>query len=252
VQNDKAGQEYWQEVWEYKDRIEPIDPSYYTYRKIDWLFRRYLPDGKGKSLMEIGAAFSSYLPYFHNRFGYWVWGIDYEKGSAWRTEEIYRSMGMDIPIMHRDFFSDAPIERSDIVTSFGVFEHFEHLDESIRHTRLYLNDGGIIVTVIPNMNGLVGWLQKHFAPAVYAVHIPYTASDLKAAHEAAGYETLFCDYFGTYQGGVVNLDGHPRAAFWQKVLAVPGKPMDWISRLLSRRLDSRLYSPYVIYIGRAR
>jgi len=90
--------------------------------------------------------------------------------------------------------------------------------ESIKHTSLYLNKNGIIITVIPNMNGIVGFLQKIFNKKVYDVHIPYTKDDILKAHENANYKTLFCDYYGIYQGGVVNLNGIKYEFFLNKYI----------------------------------
>jgi SAM-dependent methyltransferase len=175
--------------------------------------------------------------------------LDYEDEAAKRTEALYKKSGIQASIHHRDFFETTPFPLYDVLTSFGVFEHFENLPASIAQTRHYLRPNGTIVTVIPNMNGLVGWLQKSFNRAVYDIHIPYRKEDLLQAHEKAGYTTLFCDYFGTYQGGVVNLSGHPREKVWQKILAAPGKPMHLLETILGKRLDGVFHSPYVIYIG---
>ncbi|WP_292654752.1 methyltransferase domain-containing protein [Nitratifractor sp.] len=247
---DKAGEEYWNAVWDSKTLINEIDIEYYTNKLLHELYRRYLPIDGTKTIVEIGCAFSSYLPYFHKHFGYRINGFDYEPIAVERTKQIYESMGLEANIYYRDFFSDKEAEKYDVVTSFGVFEHFENLRGSIAHTKLYIKKGGIIVTLIPNMNGIIGLLQKSLNQAVYDIHIPYTREDLKDSHEAAGYKTLFCDYYGLYQGGVVNLSGNRYENALRKLLAVPGKPLYHFHRLTNIRLDSKYLSPYVIYIGK--
>ena len=152
-------------------------------------------------------------------------------------------------IFHRDFFSKEKIDKYDILTSFGVFEHFENIENSIAHTKHYLKDNGIILTVIPNMNGIVGLLQKLLNKPVYDIHIPYTREEIKNAHEKAGYHTLFCDYYGLYQAGVINLTGNRFENLLRKLLAIPGKPIYYLYKLAKIPFDSRYISPYIIYIG---
>jgi len=247
---DRAGESYWNNVWGTKQAITPIDIGYYTHRLFHELYQKYLPVDENLSVAEIGCALSAYLPYFHRYFGYQVHGFDYEADAVEKTAAIYKAMGLKAHIRHRDFFSHAPAPAYDLLTSFGVFEHFEDLEGSIAHTKHYLKKRGMILTVIPNMNGLVGFLQKTFNRKVYDVHIPYTAEEIRDAHEKAGYHTLFCDYFGLYQAGVVNLEGVRHEAWLQKALAVPGKPFYHMNRVFGLRLDSKWTSPYIVYIGK--
>ncbi len=251
MDRDKAGEKYWENVWSSSDTIRKFDIDYYTNRLLHELYSRYIPKAKnGETICEIGCAMSQYLLYFNDYYGYKINGFDYEEKSVEKTKSIYSEMGYDSHIYHKDFFNEDGIEQYDLLTSFGVFEHFENLNKSTFHTTKYLKAGGLILTVIPNMNGIVGFLQKHTNRQVYDVHIPYTKEALLSAHERAGYETLFCDYFGIYQSGVINLAGHRYGDTLSKVFAVPGKPLYYLSRASGISLDSVYNSPYIIYIGR--
>ncbi|WP_456394143.1 class I SAM-dependent methyltransferase [Nitratifractor sp.] len=251
MNRDKAGEKYWESVWSSSDSIRKFDIDYYTNRLLHELYLRYIPKAKnGETICEIGCAMSQYLLYFSDHFNYRINGFDYEEKSVEKTKSIYSKMGYGSNIYHKDFFSKDGIEQYDLLTSFGVFEHFENLNHSIACTVEYLKTNGVILTVIPNMNGIVGFLQKHTNRAVYDVHIPYTREELQSAHERAGYETLFCDYFGIYQSGVINLTGNRFGDTLSKVFAVPGKPLYYLSRVSGINLDSMYNSPYIIYIGR--
>ena len=249
---DRAGMEYWQDVWQSKELIAKIDLSYYTYRLLDELFKNYFPIDNTKSVCEIGCAMSPYLLYFHDRFGYTIHGFDYDCKAVEKTKRIYRSMGYEANIFCQDLFAPYEGESFDLLTSFGVFEHFEDLSSSLEHTKKFLKPGAFILTLIPNMRGVVGWLQKCFNPRVYNIHVPYTSHDLRMSHESVGYETLFCDYYGTYQGGVINIDNHSQKVLLQKLFALPGKPLYRLQKILGKRFDSKMISPYVIYIGKLR
>lgn len=249
---DKAGVTYWQDVWDDKNTIIKIDLNYYTYHLLDELFLRFLPKDNSKTICEIGCAMSAYLLYFHERFGYKINGFDYDCQAAQKSAQIYHNMGYEANIFCQDLFEPYVGESFDILTSFGVFEHFENLQQSLVHTKKFLKKNGIIVTLIPNMRGIMGWLQKSLDRHVYDIHVPYMPIDLRSAHEQLGYETLFCDYYGTYQGGVVNVDNHPKKELLQKLFAIPGQPLYRIQQILGKRLDSKIISPYVIYIGKLR
>jgi len=246
---DKAGREYWNKVWGGKIDVSKIDINYYTNNLLHQLFLKYLPKEKLR-ICEIGCAMSPYLLYFKDYFDYEIYGFDYDKEAVKKTLYIYNQYGYKANIFYRNFFSNDPFDKVDVLFSMGVFEHFSNLEESIKHTNLYLKDDGIIITIIPNMNGIVGLLQKIFNKKVYDIHFPYTKKDLLFAHEKAGYKTLFCDYFGIYQGGVINLGDIKYKNIISKLLAMPGKPLYYLNKFTNFKLDSKFNSPYVVYIGK--
>jgi len=249
MNQDKAGEEYWELVWNDKNVITKVDMDYYTNKLLHNLYNKYLTWDDTKSICEIGCAMSQNLLYFNDYFGYQINGFDYEKKSSIKTKKIYQDMGYNVNIYHHDFFDIDQIEQYDILSSFGVFEHFENLEEAIKITKRYLKNKGIILTVIPNMNGIVGFLQKKLNKKVYDVHIPYKKDDILNAHENSGYKTLYCGYYGIYQAGVVNLNGINNQQIISKILAIPGKPLYYISKLFNLKLDFKFNSPYIIYIG---
>jgi len=250
MNQDKAGKNYWEDVWNKKDLISKIDVNYYTKKLLHGLYNKYFQRDDTKSICEIGCAMSQNLLYFNDYFGYQINGFDYEEKSSIKTKKIYQAMGYNANIYHHDFFNINQIEQYDILSSFGVFEHFENLDEAIKITKRYLKDKGMILTVIPNMNGIVGILQKKLNKKVYDIHIPYTKYDILNAHENSGYKTLYCGYYGIYQAGVVNINGIDKEQMIRKILAIPGKPLYYISKLFNMKLDSKFNSPYIVYIGK--
>lgn len=250
MREDKAGLDYWNSVWTNKSIIDETDINYYTNSLLHELYQKYFDVDETKNIVEIGCSLSANLLYFHKYFNYQINGFDYEERSVLKTQEIYENMKYTASIYHRDFFSKEKSKTYDVVSSFGVFEHFEHLDKSIEHTKKYLKDKGMILTVIPNMNGLVGFFQRYLNREVYDVHIPYTRVDILKAHEQSGYQTLYCDYYGLYQFGVVNINGVKQESLLRKLLAIPGKPLYFLSKLLNWDFSNKMISPYIIYIGK--
>jgi len=250
MKEDKAGSEYWNSVWTDKIVIHETDINYYTNTLLHDLYKKFFIVDEAINIVEIGCSLSANLLYFNKHYKYQIHGFDYEKTSALKTQDIYDNMGYKSDIYHRDFFSEDEAKVYDVISSFGVFEHFENLDKSIEQTKKYLKEEGMILTVIPNMNGVVGFLQKLLNRKVYDVHIPYTREDIFKTHEKSGYETLFCDYYGLYQSGVVNVSGIKNESIIRKILAVPGKPLYFLSKLLNFDFSNKMISPYIIYIGK--
>lgn len=78
MNKDKAGLGYWAKNWNQYLEISKIDINYYTNRLLHKIFTKYLNYNKEKDICEIGCAFSPYLLYFHDHFGYRINGFDYE------------------------------------------------------------------------------------------------------------------------------------------------------------------------------
>jgi len=252
--NNKADKIYWNNVWTEKEIIYKIDIHRYNKVMLHELYKKYFIVDKNKSICEIGCSMSENLLYFYDNFEYQINGFDYEENSAIKTDYIYKSMGYQANIYHHDLFSKDNINKYDIISSFGVFEHFRNLSVSIKQTTLYLKKDGLILTLIPNMNGITGFMQKYLNKKVYDIHIPYTKEDIKAAHESSEYETLFCDYYGLYIGGVVNIDGKKYSSFISKLISLPGRPLYYLNKvihkLFKKRIDTIYNSPYIVYIGK--
>jgi hypothetical protein len=93
------------------------------------------------------------------------------------------------------------------VYSSGVAEHFIPTERCLAAFAGFLKPGGKMITIIPNMTGSVGLLQKICNRAVFDVHVPMTAEELRQAHEKAGMRVEFCRYFLSSGFGIANVSG---------------------------------------------
>jgi len=120
-------------------------------------------------------------------------------------------------------------------------------------------DGGYVITVIPNFLGLNAKLRRHLAPQSYAGHIPIGVDDLRALHERCGVQTLFCEHAGlpavvfrpdiSADGQVVNA----RAVRWvHRISRYVNATMKHGCRLTGWMPRTRLFSPSLIYVGQRR
>jgi len=188
------------------------------------LFDQYasgLPRGTG--FIEVGCANSPWLSYFAKRYGFRVAGVDYSTAGCERTEAILSREGTPGDVIHADLFTPPSglLGRFDLALSQGVVEHFEDTTEPIRAIGALLRPGGTVVTIIPNLVGFLGPLQRLLNRPVYDVHVPLTADHLAHAHERAGLSVIAASYFIPLNFGVCNLAGLTgvRRVVWRLLIA---------------------------------
>lgn len=242
---DKAGATYWNRTWSESALNTIADPDnptrgYLPDRVFHGIFHRYL-DAEGtdnKRLIEIGCGNSGWLPYFYRRFGIRVTGIDYAEQGCEMSRAIFERDQVPGEVIKGDLF-DPPTDHLttyDYVFSFGVVEHFEDTAASVRAMARFLKPGGVMVTIIPNMNGVIGAAQKYLNRPVYDIHIPLDREDLYQAHSEAGLNVQECRYVVPYHFGVPNLNGLDADARSTKIKT-------WILRKL-RKFQSSLWKRY--------
>lgn len=260
IEESRAPREYWDKVWQegkLPRAINPRDRSLKNHveSKFDALFKQLLNaqkrSGDAPNLAELGCACSVWLPYFSEEFGCHVVGVDYSPRGCDQARAILAREGVDGEVIFADIFRPPPhlLNRFDFVVSFGVVEHFEATEECLKACAAFLKPGGTMVTVIPNMTGLVGWLQKCLAREVYDVHVPLDARALRRSHELAGLDILRCEYFCFLNFGVLNLDRIRQSSLGlclsRTLNAISAA--SWILERIGVRLPvNRMTSPYVI------
>jgi 2-polyprenyl-3-methyl-5-hydroxy-6-metoxy-1,4-benzoquinol methylase len=275
---DKAGKGYWDNIWEGQTIPSPVDPrssglrGHYN-RSFHKLFSRVLstysarhPGGisassagsrqalRPPSLLEIGAARSTWLPYFNREFGFQVVGIDYSEVGCRQASAILDAAGVDGTIVCANFFTP-PAEllgTFDVIVSFGVVEHFQDTTAVLTNFARFLKPGGLIITSIPNFTGLMGWMQKRLSRTVYDIHVPMDKDTLALAHRRAGLQMRACGYFMGANLGVLNFHDWPVGP----VRTVAMKLQAAVSLLIwalemkgSRIRPNKFTSPYVVCVA---
>ena len=201
---DKAGEAYWTHVWE-KSGLSPAidlesnDMHLYPQRALHKVLTHIFKDRSfvGKKLVEIGCGNSAWLPYFSKEFGLDVYGIDYSEEGCEQAEKILQRENVEGTIYCTDAFNPAEdlYSEFDIVTSFGVAEHFSDTSAALEAFSKYLKPGGLLITAIPNMSGLNGWLHKIMNRALYDIHVPLDKNQLASAVREAGLREISTQYY---------------------------------------------------------
>lgn len=209
---DKAGTDYWDALWQQAKPAIPIDPnstklSNYVYREFHTYFKEtfnLLPTSN-MSLIEVGCANSCWLPYFAREFGFKVAGLDRSETGCKLTREVLSSANIDGKIVCGDFFNPPKnmIGMFDVVSSFGVIEHFTNTVDCLKAIKLLLRPEGIIITVVPNLNGIMGFIGRILNREIYNKHIVIDTSTLRQLHQEAGFAIENCKYLCNMNFGVL-------------------------------------------------
>lgn len=219
---DKAGKQHWEKVWTDRPLPSPIDPHNasvrnYASRRLHRFFVEVIgqispPPHK---IIELGCAESQWLPYFSREFGLEASGLDYLEMGCESCREIMRRAGLDTSgIVCADLFEPPPslLGKFDVVYSSGLVEHFEDTAACVAACARFAKPGGTIVTLIPNMRGLPGFLQKTLNRPVFDKHVPLDLKALAEAHRRAGLHECISQYLVPFNFWVVNLNDWPHWA----------------------------------------
>ncbi len=252
---------YWDRVWAGAGTFRPIDPRAggprnYVNRALHAFFTHTLAENPppGPNFIEIGCGASRWLAYFHQQFGFAVSGLDYSAQGCASARQLLTDLAVPGEIFRADMF--APPEelsnRFDILWSNGLVEHFADTAAACTACATFLAPGGLMITLVPNMTGPLGRLQKWFNPGLYAKHIPLDQAMLTRAHAQAGLTIVSCDYVLPAHLGVLHLGrieellGARPAQALKIAMTLPLR----LGLALLRRGPNRITSPYLICVAR--
>ena len=208
-----TGQAYWNALWRDGRPLSPIDPHKrglrnYAYRHLHRIFTTALAgeNPAGKKLIEIGCGGSRWLAYFHRTHDCHISGIDYSPQGCAAAQNLLDRMGIAGNIMQGDLFNPSTdqLNTFDFVFSNGLVEHFADTAMAVAACAAFLKPGGMMITLIPNMTGPLGWLQRFFDRPLFEKHVRLRHEQLARAHTAAGLEVLSSRYVLLAHLGVIH------------------------------------------------
>ena len=258
----KTDRAYWDQLWSGVPMPEPVHPRRgglrnYAIRRLHASFAKIFSgvETQGKTLLEIGCARSAWLPYFHREFGFRVSGIDYSEIGCAQEMEILARARVKGEIVHCDLFHPPQdlIETFDVAVSIGLVEHFDDTAECIGACARFLRPDGLMITLIPNMRGLPGWLQRRVNSAVYDAHVPLDRGALERAHEEAGLRVRSCNYLLGTNWWVLNTEGvRPwlRKQVFGGLISVASRGSWLVEGIGLGPPPNRFTSPYIICVAK--
>lgn len=194
---DLAGVNYWDAIWR-RSSTRSLGRLSYFHFTFARLLNRYLPPNA--AVCEAGCAHSVWIPYLVRR-GARVSGVDYSEPGLARLRARLKADRLSANLICTDLTSDRPFGelRFDLIFSLGLLEHFQNPAPVIRAFAAATAPKGIVLTVIPNLTGLWGHLQRRLDRQVFELHVAYDPGQLDRIHTAAGLRPILpAQYFGVF------------------------------------------------------
>ena len=262
ISTDKAGESYWTQVWEDSPLPKAVDPRVgvlrdYPNRRFHDYFREVFSsvETRDRKLLEVGCARSAWLPYFAKEFGFEVSGIDYSELGCRQAAQVLHNEGVEGEIVYADFFSppEPMLGAFDTVVSFGVVEHFEDTVTPVTAFSEFLRPGGLMITIIPNLVGAAGAIQKMINRPVFDLHVPLSQNALEEAHRSSHLEAVSCAYFLFASLSIINIENLRSTPFYRaavRLRSLVNKTLWVADRSIPLLKPNHWTSPYIVCSGR--
>ncbi len=170
------------------------------------------------------------------------------------VQALLDQLGIPGQIVQADMFHP-PAEhlgQYDFVFSNGLVEHFTDTAGAIAACAAFLKPGGLMITLVPNMTGPLGRLQRFLDSALYEKHKPLDREQLAGAHAGAGLEIVAADHvllahLGVSQFGAVErvLGSRPL----QVIKLALSAPLWALGHVLGLRPNA-ITSPFILCLAR--
>ncbi|MFQ5432818.1 MAG: class I SAM-dependent methyltransferase [Nitrospinota bacterium] len=268
--DSKTDKSYWDRCWNQEPLPRPLKLSDYGLRNhIRLSIHNYFChvfsiaglETHGASIVEIGCGRSIWLPYFEKEFGFRVTGVDYSEEGCAQARQLFERQNMEtsVEFVCGDAFEVANLmdSRFDVIFTNGFIEHFTQTSEAISSLARYIRPGGVMISIIPNLSGTLGFLQRLLDREVYEVHVPLDARQLAVAHQDAGLEVIESRYLITMGYNILNpsrlstrsvVNGLKKAMFY---VLIAGSAAVWsLEILFGKQMPSRTFSPYIAVIAK--
>jgi 2-polyprenyl-3-methyl-5-hydroxy-6-metoxy-1,4-benzoquinol methylase len=261
---EKANKNYWDEVWESSILPRQVRPEDNSLRNHSYhRFHRYFTEifrpltTRNARLIEFGCAQSTWLSYFVRQFGFAVTGLDYAEWGCAKASAVLKRDGVQADIVCADFL-DPPahlLGEFDVGVSFGVAEHFTSTADCLSAFRRFLRPDGLLITMVPNLAGITGTLQRLLQRDIYDIHVVIDVDGLAAAHRQAGLSPFDCRYIVCSNFGVLTFGptqsamGRAKDRFRKLLMGLSA--VSWVvDKHVIQLPENKTFSPHVVCAAR--
>lgn len=155
---------------EWNERTSIIQPHAYKEPFFHDLLQGIIPDGAGKTCIELGALPGNYLAYFNKEYNYSITGLDFSTHSKVFFDTMKINKINDFNFIKANILSYKSPKKYDLVCSFGLIEHFDDINGILKkHVELLSEDASLLVTV-PNFRYLQWLYHRVFDSENLSIH----------------------------------------------------------------------------------
>jgi SAM-dependent methyltransferase len=258
-----ADKKHWDTRWESLTLPIRVNKLQYSEYRISKLFRKILEKGKDPDIyvLEVGCGGSKWMHYFyHDLMNKNIFGFDYSESGCKVTKKNLEFLG-DTKAIHHVTCGDVfnlPFKNGsfDIVYSLGFIEHFENPYEILELISDLLKPKGLMITLVPNYNGLSGRVAKFVDVEMYKIHRKIRLEELKEWHKKLNFTLKKIGYFGSFSltAGVIWTNFAQRSLAHKVLSRILTRIINIIFTLALRiipfGIETRFFSPYLVAVGR--
>lgn len=163
----------------------------------------------GSRYLEIGCAPGKMLAWVASVLKAEAAGLDYSESGIAQCRALFDALGLKVNLHHDDIFNHhLPSASFDVVTSFGVIEHFDNVRPVVQRHLDLVKPGGATVIGVPNYGGVYGSLQRWCDAPNLALHNLEIMNPcaLSALVDSPDIESTRAYPFGNISPWLINLD----------------------------------------------
>jgi 2-polyprenyl-3-methyl-5-hydroxy-6-metoxy-1,4-benzoquinol methylase len=211
----------------------------------------------GSRLIELGSAPGRYALLIARQINATPFGVEYTETGAKLNKKTFQQNGVSPDnVFHDDFlnpeFRARHKEAFDVVSSFGLIEHFEDPASAVAAHIDLVKPGGMLVISIPNYRGWNGLWMKWMCPEIARGHNfdIMKLETFKKLFQMEGFTPKYLGMAGQYHFMPSSQkSGLRRFAHLVHINLEPA--IRWLLSGLARfvNVESRYFSPYLLYVG---
>jgi SAM-dependent methyltransferase len=257
IQQDIAGKEHWDNVYQTKDRgLVEWAPSIHGEDAIEHALVKEIERLRSRTLLEVGCGDSRWLPYLARKTGASVAGIDYSEEGCEMARRRLEAEKVEGRVVCADVLKVEPVTvgQFDFVFSLGLVEHFSDLEGILAALLKFVRPGGALFTEVPSLRSVHGLMMWLWQPKLLDKHEMISRRKMASAYEGLGLQDVHAQYLGLFSIGIVSWEIYPR---WPRLvpLVVPHvydfhRRLDPLLRRLGRFNGIAPLAPYVYAVGR--
>jgi SAM-dependent methyltransferase len=239
--------DFWESFWRSKNNLIFKLTSNYMFGD---LLARIVKERHAKTAIELGGFPGYYSVYFRKYLNLEATLFDYFISKP-IINELLAANGLqetDINVIEADIFKFQPEEKYDIVSSFGLIEHFTNIKEIISTHIKFLKPGGTLFITLPNFKSVNGWLQQNLDQENYLKHNIDCMDPalLKSIAEELGLKNIKSNYHGKFSVWLENKD--KQTAITKTVV----KAIWYAGKIFTTVIpvESKALSPYIVLEAR--
>lgn len=243
MESNLTDRAFWKSFWESRiGLIFKIKPNYV----FGDILGKIITEKKAKTAIELGGFPGYYAIYLKKYKGLTTTLLDYfiHPQLVNQLLAVNDLQEGDIKIIEADLFAYKPVEKYDMVLSFGLIEHFTDTKFIIGEHLKFLKPGGTLFITLPNFKSVNGWVQRNFDKDNYDKH-NINSMDLhllKSSCEALGLKEVQAYYHGKFSVWLENKSEQTAIAkLLMKTIWLTGKVFTKIVPV-----ESKALSPYIV------